>query len=182
MDIKSISVIEDTRNQAGKHKNKHDYFAKHGIRVVRSKLPAGDYALLTDMSRVIDTKQGLQEICGNLTQDHERFKREADFCMENGIEFIVLIEEPGIKKLEDIFKWENPRMHNYNKIAYMHKIGRWANIPLPKAMPTSNATLFKIMRTFGLRHKTRWEFCDPKDSGETIIRLLTEGKVIEQKN
>lgn len=36
-------IVEDTRNQTGKHKAKSEYFAKQGIQVVRSKLYVGDY-------------------------------------------------------------------------------------------------------------------------------------------
>lgn len=175
-----ITLIEDTRNQIGKHTKKNIYFQSIGVNVVRSKLPAGDYALLTDMSRVIDTKFGISEICSNLTQDHERIRREADFCKDNGIEFIILIEEPNMKSLEDVKHWDNPRLHRWNKIRYMHEQGKWLSIPLPKQHPTTNITLYKIMYSFGKNHNVRWEFCSPKDAGKRILELLTEGKDIEQ--
>lgn len=170
-----LTIIEDTRQQSGKHLLKKRWFDSVGISVVRSKLPAGDYALLTDMSRVIDSKQDLQEICGNLTQDHERFKREADFCMEHGIEFIVLIEESGMHCLEDVLKWQNKRMRRWSDIKVHHDEGKWMFTPLPPK-PTSNETLYKIMKTFGEKHRTRWEFCSPRDAGRKIAELLTEGK------
>ena len=88
-----ITIIEDTRQQTGRHELKHEYFERKDINVVRSKLPAGDYALLTDMSRVVDTKQDLQEVYSNLIQDHERFRREADFCKDHGIKLTILVEE-----------------------------------------------------------------------------------------
>ena len=171
-----VTIIEDTRQQAEKHRLKHKWFDEHGVKVVRSKLPAADYALLSDMSRVIDSKQGLMEIYGNLTQDHERIRRECDFCKDNGIELIILIEEPGITCLDDVRKWSNPRLHKWNKIRYMHEHGRWLNTPLPAKPPVSNITLIKIMHTFGIKHGVRWEFCDPADSGRRIIELLMEGK------
>lgn len=172
-----ITLIEDSRNQVGKHDLKKAYFDANGIKVIRSKLVAADYALLNDMSRVIDTKRNLQELVGNLVQDHERFRREADFCKDNGIEFIVLIEEPGMHCLEDVKHWNNPRLHRYNKIKYMHSIGKWQSVPEPKGKPpTNNITLYKIMWTFAQNHATRFEFCHPKDAGKRIIELLTEGK------
>lgn len=172
-----ITIITDTRQQDSKHIQKEKWFAENGIKTIRSKLPSGDYALLTDMSRVIDTKRNLQELVGNLVQDHERFRREADFCMDNGIEFIVLIEEPGMHCLEDVKHWNNPRLHRYNKIKYMHSIGKWQTVPEPKGKPpTNNITLYKIMWTFAQNHATQFEFCDPKDAGRRIIELLTKGK------
>ena len=89
-----ITIIEDSRQQRGQHDLKSAYFKSAGIKVIRSKVVAGDYVLLNDMSRTVDTKKGLNEIVNNLVHDHERFRREADFCKDNGIEFIVLIEEP----------------------------------------------------------------------------------------
>ncbi len=141
----------------------------NGIKVVNSKLPAGDYALLTDMSRVIDTKRNLQELVGNLVQDHERFRREADFCKDNGIELIVLIEEAGIHNVKDVKNWYNPRLRKWKKDKWM---GRKVN-PKP---PTSNITLMKIMWTFGKEHHVRWEFCSPAEAGKRVIELLTEEK------
>ena len=172
-----ITIIEDSRQQRGQHDLKSAYFKSAGIKVIRSKVVAGDYVLLNDMSRTVDTKKGLNEIVNNLVHDHERFRREADFCKDNGIEFIVLIEEPGMHCLEDVKKWENPRLRRYNKINYMHSIGKWQTVPEPKGKPpTNNITLYKIMWTFAQNHATRFEFCAPKDAGRRIIELLTEGK------
>ena len=166
------TLICDTRQQKGKHKNKEAYFEKMGIPMLRSKLPAGDYAFMDNMTVVCDSKQNLQEVVNNLTQDHERFRREADLCLEHGITLYVLVEEPGMHCLEDVKNWENPRLHRYNKINYMHNIGKWASVPLPKGKPTSNITLYKIMWTMAERHGVHWEFCDPKDAGRRIIELL----------
>ena len=171
-----LTIIEDTINKEGLHDRKREYFEEHGIKVVRSKLPAADYALLTDMSRVIDTKRNLQELVGNLIQDHERFRREADFCKDNGIELIVLVEEFGMTRLEDVLRWKNPRLTRYKKIQWMHQHGKWASVPLKGKPPTSNETLYKIMKSFGEAHNVRWEFCSAKDAGAKVIELLTEGK------
>lgn len=171
-----LTILTDTRQKDSKHTFKENWFAENGIKTVNSKLPAGDYSLLKDMSRVVDTKRNLQELCGNLIQDHERFRREADFCKDNGIELIVLIEEYGMNKLEDVLKWENPRLVRYNKIKLAHQNGVMSGVPLPPKPPISNSTLFKIMRTFGEAHNVRWEFCNPIDSGRRVVELLTEGK------
>lgn len=171
-----LTILIDTRQQDQKHIYKENWFKENGIKTVRSKLPAGDYALLTDMSRVIDTKRNLQELVGNLIQDHERFRREADFCKENGIELIVLVEEFGMTRLEDVLRWKNPRLTRYKKIQWMHQHGKWASVPLKGKPPTSNETLYKIMKSFGEAHNVRWEFCSAKDAGAKVIELLTEGK------
>lgn len=173
-----LTIIEDSRQQSGKHTAKAEYFEKQGIKVVRSKLPSGDYALLTDMSRVIDTKRNLQELVGNLIQDHERFRREADFCKDNGIELVVLIEEPGMKCLEDVRRWDNPRLRRWYAIKAMHRKGMGKNRRTSNRPPTSNENLYKIMKTFGEAHGCKWEFCEPEDAGRRVIELLTERKNI----
>lgn len=174
-ETRAITIIADTRQHDRKHDLKNTYFERNGIKVVNSKLPAGDYALLTDMSRVIDTKRNLQELVGNLIQDHERFRREADFCRDNGIELIVLVEERGIHSLEDVRRWVNPRLRKWKKDKWL---GRKVN-PKP---PTDNITLMKIMWTFGKEHHVRWEFCSPEEAGKRVIELLTEEKQLEKKN
>ena len=157
-----VTLIEDTRQQAGRHDAKHEYFERKGIKVVRSKLPAGDYALLTDMSRVVDTKQGLQEVYSNLIQDHARFRREADFCKDNGISLTILVEESGIKKLSDVQFWQNPRLIKYNK--------RGGNKGKP---PVNGNQLWKVMYTFSERHGCMFRFCSHKNAGRTVMFLLT---------
>ena len=165
-------LVEDTRNQAGKHKDKHAYWDRIGQKYVRSKLPAGDYALLTDMSTVIDTKKGLSEVVNNLIQDHVRFRKEADFCVENGIKLIVLVEEPGIKTVSDVAKWRNPRGLYWHKVKNAHEYGRMLNVRVPDRPPISSPTLMKVMATMARDHGVRWVFCDPKDSGRKILELL----------
>lgn len=95
-------LLEDTRQQAKKHEAKHQWFAKNGVEVVRSKLVVGDYTLPTDQSVCIDTKSGLLEVCGNVTQQHRRFVEELELAKQLGIRLIILVEENGIRTLEDV--------------------------------------------------------------------------------
>ena len=61
-------LVEDTRQQSGKHDLKHSYFTSHNIGVVRSKLPFGDYAPVPPVS--IDTKANMDEIAANICGKH----------------------------------------------------------------------------------------------------------------
>ena len=58
------TIIEDSRQQAGKHNIKHDWFSRHAVELVRCKLPFGDYAPVPPVS--IDTKNSMDEIAGNI--------------------------------------------------------------------------------------------------------------------
>lgn len=152
-----MTIIEDTRQQAGKHNFKQTYFETHGIKIVRSKLPVGDYANIKDLSVVIDTKKDIQEIIGNVTKQHARFIAECDLAKENDIQLIVLIEnEDGVTQISDLYRWYNMRL-------------RFS----PKA--TTGATLAKILHGIELRHGVHFEFCHPLEAGARIIELLPKG-------
>ena len=151
-----MTILEDTRQQAQKHAAKHRYFESAGIKVVRSKLPVGDYALLTNMSVVVDTKKDIQEIIGNVTKDHARFCRECDFAADNGIKLIVLIEDEKVTCINDLFGWYN-----------------WRLKKSPKA--TTGKTLAKILMSLESRHGVKFEFCRKSDAGRRIIEILENG-------
>ena len=61
-----LTLLCDTRQKPRKHDLKERFFQSQGINVVRSKLLCGDYALLTDMSTVVDTKFSIQELIGDI--------------------------------------------------------------------------------------------------------------------
>lgn len=90
-------LYEDTRQQAGKHRNIHAWCEREGIRIIRQALNVGDYQIAGKGDISVDTKQGVLELAGNVFQDHERFRAECIRAQECGIRLIVLIEEtcPG---------------------------------------------------------------------------------------
>ena len=150
-------LLEDTRQQAGKHKEKHEWFKAHGVEIVRSKLVVGDYTLPTDQSVCIDTKAGLLEVCGNVTQQHRRFVEELELAKQLGIQLIILVEENGIRTLEDVSNWSNPRLKHS-----------------PKA--TTGETLYKILSTIEQRHGCQFLFCKKNNSARKIVEILTGGE------
>lgn len=174
-----ITLIEDTRNQPGKHRLKNQYFNSQGIKVIRSKLPCGDYALLTDMSTVIDSKKDMQEIVANICgSQHERFRRECQLAHENGIKLIFLIENTcGIKTVQDVFKWHNERLDifiNSNEQIGWYRNGRpkYKRVrKYPKA--TTGVTLAKAMITMQAKYSCEFMFTTPQDSGGKIVEILT---------
>ena len=149
-----LTLIEDTRQQAKKHEQKHKYFADNGIKVVRSKLPCGDYANIKDMSVIIDTKRDIQELIGNVTKGHKRFVRECELAKESDIRLIILVEnEDNVSCINDLYKWYNQRLRI-----------------LPRA--TTGPTLAKILTGIEYRHGVKFMFCRPQDSGAKIVELL----------
>lgn len=168
-------IIEDTRNQPGKHKNIHSYCEKNGIRIVRSKLVVGDYSLPTTQEVCVDTKYGLQEVYSNMVQSHDRFRRECDLAHELGIRLVILVEEPGIKDLDAVHEWKNPRLARYEMLAEGHKHGRFMGTKLPERKPIESDRLERMMRTFADHHHCEWRFCDKDRTGETLMDILMNG-------
>ena len=197
-EVDFLIIVEDKGQQDKKHETKHRWFDSHDIELLRAPLPVGDYILYTDvvadvikrkMNRNIDvkkmdflgsykvsvdTKRDMQEIVGNICgKQHARFRDECILAQNNGIKLYVLIENTdGVKSIDDVFRWKNPRLHRYNKIAYMHNMGKWLNVALPKAKPTSGETLAKAMLTMQLKYGVEFLFCRPEDAGEKILELL----------
>lgn len=151
-----MTIIQDTRQQAGKHTLKEEYFERNGIKVVRSKIPVGDYANIKNMSVIVDTKANIQEVISNVTKQHKRFIAECDLAKESDIRLIILVEnEDGIAKISDLYRWWNPRLR-FSKNA------------------TSGKTLAKILHGIQQNHGVQFEFCRPEEAGKRIIELLPE--------
>ena len=166
-------LLEDTRQQAEKHDTKHRWFEAHGIEVRRSKLYVGDYSLPTDQSVCIDSKFSIQELVSDICgKQHERFRNECVRAQEAGIKLIVLVEnrgghirdnviQPTITKLEDLYKWKNPRL--------FIMVGRKQKYPTA----TRGVTLMKACMTMQAKYGVRFLFCTPEQSAEKIVELLS---------
>ena len=125
-----------------------------GCKTIVSKLYVGDYQSLDNPRLVIDRKKDLQEICGNVTQQHERFQRELLRAQEAEIQLIILIEHgDDIQSLEDVYFWDNPRLAQS-----------------PKA--TTGKSLYRSLCTIRDRYNVMFEFCTKHDTGRKIMELL----------
>ena len=150
-------IICDTREKG--NKKILEYFTKINQDYIISKLEAGDYVLFKDYSTIIDKKDGLLELAGNLchTSEHERIKREIARAKELGCKnFIFLIQDNKIKSAEDIKNWSSP----HTKV--------------------KGVTLLKIMQTMKNKYGIRFIICPRKDMGKKIVELLG-GKKNEKK-
>ena len=142
-------IIVDTREKG--HKSILKYFDEHNIDYITSKLDYGDYKIYKDNSVVIDRKDSLLELSGNLchTGEHERIKREINRAKEDGCkDFIFLIAESKIKSVEDIKNWSSP----HTKV--------------------KGETLLKIMVTMSKKYGVKFIICKRRNMGKKIIELL----------
>lgn len=194
-------LIEDCGQVVGKHITKNRYWQSQSIEVLRHPLPVGDYTIANEKildvikrkadrniqtkkldflgtyTVSVDTKKDIQELIGDICgKQHARFRDECILAQNNGIQLYILVENlDGIKETRDLFKWQNPRMHRYNKINYMHRLGKWNDIPTPKAPPTSGEVLAKSCLTMELKYGVHFLFCKPNESGAKVIELLEKG-------
>ena len=81
----------DSREKARAIKEIVEEFDRQGITHPVSKLWVGDYMNYDNPRLIIDRKQSLQELCCNVTGDHERFQRELRRAQENGIQLVFCV-------------------------------------------------------------------------------------------
>ena len=154
-------IIIDTREKKFSHIT--EYFQANGVRTYSHGLEVGDYTLALDRSVVVDRKAGLQEVYGNLIQQHDRFRRELERAIFLDMRLVFLIEEPSIMKIKNGADWRNPRKQIWEKG------GRHGKPPI------SSLTLMKTMQTISDRYSVEWEFCSQEDTARRILDILMYG-------
>ena len=160
----------DSREKARAIKNIVEEFDRQGIKHPISKLMVGDYMNYDNPRLIIDRKQNLSELCSNVCADHDRFRRELILAQENDIKLVFLVEHgKDICRLEDVIWWENPRRW---KRVQDPVTGKWVDFET-KAM--QGETLYKILKTQERKYGCSFVFCDKKDTGKEIVRILGGG-------
>lgn len=170
-------ILEDSRQQAEKHKIKHLWFEKNGIELRRTKLYVGDYTLPANQNVCVDTKKDIQELISDVCgKQHERFRDECLRAQEAGIKLYILVENKGgyvdkrntiycptIKSLSDLHSWKNPRLF------------MWRNGKQLYPSATKGITLQKVCNTMQAKYGVEFLFCTPEESGKKIVELLERG-------
>lgn len=153
-----MDVQIDSREKAHAIQKILATFDDRGIKWFVSKLPVGDYQSLDNPRLAIDRKQNLSELCGNVCQQHERFKAELIRANQFGIKLIVLVEHGGsIRSLQDVMSWHNPRLKE-------------------SPMAVSGERLYKILSSMSAKYNVDLVFCDKRQTGAKIIELLEAHK------
>ena len=146
-------LLEDTRNQIGKHRNIEAYCRMTGIEIIRQALLVGDYMIANQGSVSVDTKQDVRELAMDIFQEHRRFRDECERAQKCGITLIVLTEEtlPG-GRMEN---WRSP-------------VGRDGR-PICRFDPK---TLRKAMITMQEKYGVKFRFCDGRSTGKVMMEYL----------
>jgi len=117
----------------------------------------GDYAIASDQSRVVDTKQDVLEIAKDImTSDHDRFKTECQKAQAAGIRLLVLIEE--VLPDGGLANWVSP-----------------VNAQGKPLTAIKGEALKRAMLTMTVKYGVRFRFCDRKQTGRLIVEYLAEG-------
>ena len=144
----------DSREQ--RWANVRNYLDANGIKWTRSKVVVGDYIRMDNAMLSVDRKRDLQEVAQNLTQQHERFRRECVKAQDLGIRLIVLIEHGrGINNLDDVRAWVNPRL----------EVSPYA---------VTGSRLAATMETMARKYGVEWRFCQKQDTGKVIVQILQD--------
>lgn len=165
-----MDLMCDTREHAKEYDRiKRQIERISGIRIIRSKLYVGDYMSLDNPRLVIDRKKDLLELCGNVTQQHERFRDELIRAKEHGIKLVVLCEHgDDIQELEDVIFWVNPRSEEMEwRIVNGHPMKVYK---YPKA--TRGDQLYKSLCTIKDRYGVEFRFCNKTETGAKIVEIL----------
>lgn len=159
----------DSREKARAIRKILKYFDTHEIKYFTSKIVVGDYMSLDNPRLIIDRKQNLQELCGNVCQQHERFKRELLKAMEIGVQLVILVEHgPDIKCIEDVYFWKNPRKH---EIRWKMENGKRVKYVVSEKA-VDGKQLYRSLCTIRDRYCVRFVFCEKKDTGKRIVEIL----------
>ena len=144
-------IICDTREK----KNQHvlSYFDRCGIPYEIRKLETGDYMEYSNPRLIIDRKQNLGELCGNLcSDDKSRFWREVRRSKADGIRLIFLIEQGGnFKTIKDVTEWKS------------------------KFTKVTGYQLYNEMCRCHIAYNVDFWFCDKRNTGKRIVEILTKG-------
>ena len=165
-----MQIQVDTREHKAEWERIKKQFDGMDIRYFRSKLYVGDYQSLDNPRLVIDRKKDLLELCGNVCQQHERFKAELIRGIEQGIRIVILVEHgTDIQELTDVWFWENPRKH---EIRWKTVNGRRVRtVQSEKAV--DGPQLHRSLKTIQDRYNVDFVFCTKEQTGRKIVEILS---------
>ena len=164
-----MNIQVDSREHQKEWERIKEQFDSLGVQYFRSKLYVGDYQSLDNPRLVIDRKKDLQELCGNVCQQHERFKNELVRAMQNGIKIIILCEHgPDIQTVEDVFFWQNPRK---NKVIWRTVNGKKVKTVVSEKA-VDGCQLYKSLCTIRDRYNVDFVFCQKDETGQKIVEIL----------
>lgn len=155
-----VVLIEDTRQQAGKHAAKHEWWGAQGVEVLRSKLAFGDYCLPPLVA--VDTKASIAELALDIDREHARFRAELVGARDAGVRLVILVEnDEDVRDLEGLATWRESAASFARRKRAQRRL--------------EGARLAKACATMAERYGAEFRFCAPGESARRIVEILLEG-------
>ena len=150
-----MKIIVDTREKPQAITDILRYFEMNGVEYEIKKLDTADYFNPENPVVLVDRKQSLYEVIGNLGNKKSRFYRECQRANKEWKQLVVLVEHgEGIKSLEDVAKWKNRNFSN-------------------KRLYIDGRELAERMHKVAVMYNVKWQFCNKPDTGKVIVELLS---------
>ena len=164
-----MTIQIDTREHKSERERIEQQFLSLGVEFFRSKLWVGDYMNIDRPRLVVDRKKDLGELCGNVTQQHERFRAELERAQEKNIKIVILCEHgEGIERLSDVYFWHNPRL---DITEWVMQDGHPVKAQkYPRA--TEGKALMRSLETMQNKYGIEILFCNKSDTGYQIKTIL----------
>ena len=145
--LASLKIIADSREQVNNHLT--GYWDRKQVPYFTRKLDVGDYSCqIDDMTFekdfAIERKRNIDEICGNLAGDRDRFEREFLRAKANGTKVFLIIEDAT---------WSDIYLHNYR-----------SKLP-PKSLMAS-------LMSWQVRFNITVIFCESENTPRLIHQIL----------
>lgn len=146
-ELEKIEIIIDSREQANSHIT--NFFDQKNVPYKVRKLDSGDYSatignLTLEHDVVIERKNSITELCGNMGQNRTRFENEFNRIKASGTKPFLLIENNTI---DDVF------------------IGNYRSQFKPKSLMAS-------IYTWMVRYNVTVLFCKPENTGKLIYGIM----------
>lgn len=150
-------LLEDTRQHRDKHEAKHEWWAREGLALVRSKIAFGDYCLPPEVA--VDTKASIAELAYDIDQEHARFRRELVGARDAGCKLYVLVEnDDGVTSLSDLAGWIESQEDFALRVQAKRRL--------------KGDRLAKACATMADRYGVTFLFCAPEDAARIVCELL----------
>lgn len=178
-----VQIIEDSRQQNGKHAHIEAWMRAHGVEFVpRARaLAFGDYVAVGEdgqpVSNVsVDTKKDVQELCMDLTSDHARFRRECLRAREAGWRLVILTEQhPEYNERQfKMDEWVSGVCRRCERMRHgrCDPLDRWCRCDQKRRKPVQGAQLRLAMIQMTARYGVQFRFCNRMHTARAICDLL----------
>ena len=157
--MKQLLLI-DSREKASAISKSLEYFDKHGVRWVKTKMLFGDYMDYSRPHLVIDRKQNIAELAKNITAERERFTKEIEWAEKTGSHIVILVEEDHFMD-----RGERVPVRNISDLLL------WSS----KHTQVRGEQVFRILNDWTRKKPISVVFCNKRYTAQNIVKIIYGG-------